>query len=129
MLETAHILIVDNDVRICRTLRHFLKREGYRVSIATNGKEMWKQFDKDQPDLILLDVMLPGDDGITLAAKLRSKSDVGIIMLTREDDRIDTIFGFEIGADDYITKPFDMRKLLARIRSLLRRSTKIMLKN
>ena len=123
MTETAHILIVDDDVRICRTLRQYLKREGYRVSIATDGQDMWDVFSKDKPDVILLDVVLPGDDGITLARELRTVSEVGIIMLTGKNDPIDTIIGLEIGADDYVTKPFDERQLLARIRSLLRRRT------
>lgn len=121
MTEPANILIVDDDVRICRTLRQYLKREGYQVSIATNGKEMWSQFENDPPDVILLDVILPGDDGITLARELRKISDVGIIMLTGKNDPIDQIIGLEMGADDYVTKPFDERQLLARIRSLLRR--------
>lgn len=121
MTESANILIVDDDVRICRTLRQYLKREGYQVSIATNGEEMWSQFEKDTPDVILLDVILPGDDGITLARELRKLSDVGIIMLTGKNDPIDQIIGLEMGADDYVTKPFDERQLLARIRSLLRR--------
>jgi len=121
MTVSEHILIVDDDVRICRTLRLYLKREGYRVSIATNGEEMWNHFAKDQPDVILLDVILPGNDGITLARELRKLSDVGIIMITGKNDPIDQIIGLEIGADDYVTKPFDERQLLARIRSLLRR--------
>jgi len=121
MTEAAQILIVDDDVRICRTLRLYLKREGYHVSIATNGEEMWNHFEKNLPDVILLDVILPGDDGITLARELRKISDVGIIMLTGKNDPVDQIIGLEMGADDYVTKPFDERQLLARIRSLLRR--------
>lgn len=121
MTEAFRILIVDDDVRICRTLRSYLKREGYTVSIASNGEEMWRQFGETEPDLILLDVILPGDDGITLARELRKSSDVGIIMLTGKNDPVDQIIGLEIGADDYVTKPFDERQLLARIRSLLRR--------
>jgi DNA-binding response OmpR family regulator len=123
MTEAPKILIVDDDVRICRTLRLYLKREGYQVSIASDGEEMWKQFESDAPDLILLDVILPGDDGITLARELRKKSDVGIIMLTGKNDPVDQIVGLEMGADDYVTKPFDERQLLARIRSLLRRKS------
>lgn len=123
MKETARILIVDDDIRICRTLSIYLEREGYLVNIATNGEEMWRYFNNNQPDVILLDVMLPGVDGITLARELRTKSDVGIIILSGKDKPIDTIIGLEIGADDYVTKPFDERQLLARIHSLLRRST------
>ena len=123
MTEAPKILIVDDDVRICRTLRSYLKREGYRVSIASEGEEMWRRFESEAPDLILLDVILPGDDGITLARELRKTSDVGIIMLTGKNDPVDQIIGLEIGADDYVTKPFDERQLLARIRSLLRRKS------
>lgn len=104
-------------------LRSYLKREGYSVSISSNGEEMWQQFETFEPDLILLDVILPGDDGITLARELRKTSDVGIIMLTGKNDPVDQIIGLEIGADDYVTKPFDERQLLARIRSLLRRKS------
>jgi len=121
MTEAPKILIVDDDIRICRMLRSYLKREGYSVSISSNGEEMWQQFETFEPDLILLDVILPGDDGITLARELRKTSDVGIIMLTGKNDPVDQIIGLEIGADDYVTKPFDERQLLARIRSLLRR--------
>jgi len=123
MTAAAKILIVDDDIRICRTLRSYLKREGYTVVIASNGDEMWQQFRAFTPDLILLDVVLPGDDGISLARELRKSSDVGIIMLTGKNDPIDQIIGLEMGADDYVTKPFDERQLLARIRSLLRRRT------
>jgi len=104
-------------------LRSYLKREGYSVSISSNGEEMWQQFETFEPDLILLDVVLPGDDGITLARELRRTSNVGIIMLTGKNDPVDQIIGLEIGADDYVTKPFDERQLLARIRSLLRRKS------
>jgi len=82
---------------------------------------MWSHFENNLPDVILLDVVLPGDDGITLARELRKISDVGIIMLTGKNDPVDQIIGLEMGADDYVTKPFDERQLLARIRSLLRR--------
>lgn len=121
MTETPKILIVDDDIRICRTLRSYLKREGYSVSIALDGEEMWRQFNTIHPDLILLDVILPGTDGVTLARELRKTSDVGIIMLTGKNDPVDQIIGLEMGADDYVTKPFDERQLLARIRSLIRR--------
>jgi two-component system OmpR family response regulator len=121
MTEAAHILIVDDDKRICRSLGTYLKREGYLVSTAVDGKEMWRIFKEDQPDVVILDVMLPGTDGIALARELRSVSDIGIIMLTGKNKPIDTIIGLEIGADDYVTKPYDERQLLARIHSLLRR--------
>lgn len=121
MTETSKILIVDDDARICRTLRSYLKREGYSVEIAADGQEMWREIEAFEPDLVLLDVVLPGADGVTLAKELRKSSDVGIIMLTGKNDPVDQIIGLEMGADDYVTKPFDERQLLARIRSLLRR--------
>lgn len=123
MTETPKILIVDDDVRICRTLRSYLKREGYLVEITADGDEMWSAIDTFDPDLVLLDVILPGADGITLARELRKTSDIGIIMLTGKNDPVDQIIGLEMGADDYVTKPFDERQLLARIRSLLRRKS------
>jgi DNA-binding response OmpR family regulator len=123
MTETPKILIVDDDIRICRTLRSYLKRERYSVKIAADGEEMWREIDAFDPDLVLLDVVLPGTDGITLARELRKTSDVGIIMLTGKNDPVDQIIGLEMGADDYVTKPFDERQLLARIRSLLRRKS------
>ena len=120
--ESAHLLIVDDDERICRSLECYLQHEGYRVGSVSDGKAMWQYYEDKQPDLVLLDIMLPDVDGITLARELRvKKPDTGIIMLTAKDDAIDTIVGLEVGADDYITKPFDNRELLARIRSVLRR--------
>ena len=119
---SAELLIVDDDERICRSLECYLQYEGYCVSSVSNGKAMWQHLEDRQPDLVLLDIILPGVDGITLARELRvKKPDTGIIMLTGKDDAVDTIVGLEVGADDYITKPFDNRQLLARIRSVLRR--------
>ncbi|MEE8328190.1 MAG: response regulator transcription factor [Nitrosomonadaceae bacterium] len=120
--EPAELLIVDDDERICRSLECYLQHEGYTVSSVSDGKAMWKYYEDTQPDLILLDIMLPGVDGLTLARELRvKKPKIGIIMLTGKDDAVDTIVGLEVGADDYITKPFDNRELLARIHSVLRR--------
>jgi DNA-binding response OmpR family regulator len=120
--ESAHLLIVDDDERICRSLECYLQHEGYHVSSVSDGKAMWQYYEDNNPDLILLDIMLPDADGITLARELRvKKPDTGIIMLTAKDDAVDTIVGLEVGADDYITKPFDNRQLLARIHSVLRR--------
>ena len=120
--EPAELLIVDDDERICRSLECYLQHEGYTVNSVPDGKAMWQYYEDRQPDLILLDIMLPGVDGITLARELRAKNpNIGIIMLTGKDDAVDTIVGLEVGADDYITKPFDNRELLARIHSVLRR--------
>lgn len=122
--EPAHILIVDDDERICRSLECYLQHEGYRVSSVFDGKSMWQYCEDNEPDLIILDVLLPDTDGITLARELRVKKPyTGIIMLTIKDDAVDAIIGLEVGADDYIAKPFDNRNLLARIHSVLRRLT------
>ena len=117
-----HLLIVDDDARICRMLERYLTKEGFTVDVAEDGNGMWATLEVTKPDLVILDVMLPGVDGLTLARELRAQSSVGIIMLTGKTDSIDTIIGLEVGADDYVTKPFEFRELLARIRSVLRRT-------
>lgn len=121
MIEFEHLLIVDDDERICRMLRRYLEHEGYSVDTAVDGASMWQNLERRQPDLIILDLMLPDTDGLTLARELRARMDVGIIILTGKNDPIDTVVGLEVGADDYVTKPFETRELLARIRSVLRR--------
>ena len=124
MLTGAKILIVDDDERLCRTLAKYLTREGYSVREALNGDEMRAKLADEPADLILLDLILPDEDGLSLARDLRAESDVAIIMLTGKTDTIDKIVGLELGADDYITKPFDERELLARMRTVLRRTAK-----
>lgn len=119
---SAKILIVDDDERICRSLECYLQHEGFSIGSVADGKSMWQYLEGEQIDLVILDVMLPGVDGITLARELRALLPrTGIIMLTGKDDMVDTIVGLEVGADDYITKPFENRVLLARIHSVLRR--------
>lgn len=118
----SKILAVDDDPRICKLLTRYLSQEGFAVSTAGNGDAMFRQIAVDPPDLIILDLMLPHEDGLTLARQLRERHDIGIIMLTGKHDVVDKIVGLEIGADDYITKPFDERELLARVRSVLRRA-------
>lgn len=120
-INLEHILIVDDDERICSLLMRNLTREGYKVSTVTNGTEMSRCIERDMPDLVILDLMLPGEDGLALARELRSHPTLGIIMLTGKGETVDKIVGLETGADDYISKPFDNRELLARIRSVLRR--------
>ena len=122
MTHAPKILIVDDDPRICRLLANFLHKEGYDVQTASCGDEMWKRVSSAMPDLIVLDYMLPGENGLTLAGKLRNQSDVGIIFLTGKNETIDKIVGLEVGADDYLVKPFDNHELLARIRSVYRRT-------
>lgn len=125
MKEDAHILIVDDDKDIRDLLHEFLKRRGMHVSIACNGDEMLDVLSRTPIDLVILDVMLPGKSGIEICQDVRRTSRVPIIMLTAIADAADKILGLEIGADDYIAKPFDPRELLARIRAVLRRSRAI----
>ena len=124
MASLAAILVVDDDIRICRLLGQFLERSGYTVHTASSGEEMRRLIAAAAPDLVILDLMLAGEDGLELARELRLQSDVAIIMLTGKTDVFDKVIGLEIGADDYITKPFDNRELLARVHSVLRRHFK-----
>ncbi len=115
------ILVVDDEPVIMESLAYSLRREGYEVTVSPNGLEALDLFDKMHPDLVVLDVMLPGIDGLEVCRRLRARSSVPIIMLTARGDEVDRILGLEIGADDYLPKPFSFRELLARIRSLVRR--------
>jgi len=121
MDQDANILVVDDDVVICNLLKRYLSSAGYRVNTASNGEEMYRCVKLQSPDLIILDLKMPGKHGLELARDLRKVSDVGIIILTGSDEDVDKIVGLEGGADDYISKPFDERELLARVRTLLRR--------
>lgn len=121
MTSNTRILVVDDDERIRRLLSCYLTREGYAVRQAADGEQMRSRLSSEGTDLVILDLMLPGEDGLTLATELRSKSAIPIIMLTGKTSNADKVVGLEIGADDYITKPFDRRELLARVRSVLRR--------
>jgi two-component system, OmpR family, response regulator len=122
MNETAHILVVDDQREICDLVQQYLTNEGYRVSIAADGDGMRKIMAQDPADLVILDLMLPGVDGLTLARQLRQESTVGIVMLTGRGETVDRIIGLEMGADDYLAKPFHPRELLARVKSVLRRA-------
>lgn len=122
-VENKTILVVDDNQEILDALSEYLTRSSFVVHTAHDGEEMWLKLADLSPDLIVLDIMLPGDDGLTLCRKLRARSQVPIIMLTAVTDDADRIAGLEIGADDYITKSFNPRELLARIKALLRRSS------
>ncbi|MGZ8266554.1 MAG: response regulator [Burkholderiales bacterium] len=122
MSTPDHVLIVDDDAEIRTLLSTYLERNGYRVSAAADGKAMWAALEKKKADIIVLDVMMPGDDGLTLCRNVRARSSVPIIMLTARGEETDRIVGLEMGADDYLPKPFNPRELLARIKSVLRRS-------
>ena len=116
------ILIVDDDPGICRMLTRYLNEQEFDSTCVGDALEMDKWLKTRQPDLILLDLMLPGEDGLSIARRLRSNSNIPIMMLTAKGEDIDRIIGLEIGADDYLAKPFNPRELLARINALLRRS-------
>lgn len=118
----AHILIVDDDREIRDLLSRFFAKHGYRVSVAGDGRAMRKVLAGAAIDLVVLDVMLPGEDGLSLCRALRSSSDVPIVMLTAVGEDVDRIVGLELGADDYLAKPFNPRELLARIRAVMRRA-------
>jgi two-component system, OmpR family, response regulator len=119
--QPLHILVVDDDPRIRQMLARYFEQEGYRVSAAADGTAMRAQLNAKPVDVILLDVVMPGEDGLTLAREIRARSDVGIIMLTGRDEVLDRVVGLEVGADDYIAKPFHLREVLARVKSLARR--------
>ncbi|OBY92071.1 MULTISPECIES: response regulator [unclassified Pseudomonas] len=121
MSRPDHILVVDDDPEIRQLLADYLKGMGYQVSVAADGREMQRQLEVQPVDLVVLDLMLPGEDGLTLCRDLRARSDVPVIMLTARGTLIDRIIGLEMGADDYLPKPFDPRELLARIKVVLRR--------
>ena len=117
-----HILLVEDEESISRPLSFLLEREGYRVTVVDDGGEAVGAFTGAQPDLVLLDLMLPGLPGTEVCRAIRQTSQVPIIMLTAKDSEIDVVVGLELGADDYITKPYSTRELLARVRAALRRS-------
>jgi two-component system OmpR family response regulator len=117
-----HILIVDDDAEIRQLLGSYLLKNGLTTTAAADGKAMWQALDAARVDLIVLDLMLPGEDGLTLCRKLRARSDIPVIMLTARGDETDRIVGLEMGADDYLPKPFSARELLARIKVILRRA-------
>ncbi|MBL0150108.1 MAG: response regulator [Ideonella sp.] len=117
-----HILIVDDDAEIRSLLTRYLEKNGLRATAVGDGRAMARALDGGSFDLIVLDLMLPGDDGLTLCRKLRATSDIPVIMLTARGDETDRIVGLEMGADDYLPKPFSARELLARIKVILRRT-------
>ncbi|OYV29952.1 MAG: DNA-binding response regulator [Thiomonas sp. 20-64-9] len=122
MVTPDHILIVDDDAEIRHLLSAYLQKNGLRVTAVGDGKAMERALVAARIDLIVLDLMLPGDDGLTLCRQLRAKSDIPVLMLTARSDETDRVVGLEMGADDYLTKPFSARELLARIKVILRRA-------
>jgi two-component system OmpR family response regulator len=122
MNMSDHVLVVDDDAEIRSLLREYLQKNGYRVTVAADGKAMWAALEHGAPDILVLDLMLPGEDGLTLCRNLRARSSLPVIMLTARGEETDRIIGLEMGADDYLAKPFNPRELLARIKSILRRT-------
>jgi two-component system OmpR family response regulator len=121
MSDNGHILVVDDQQEIRDVVQEYLTGEGFRVSTAHDGAGMRRVLSQVPADLVILDLMLPGEDGLTLARALRSQSGIGIIILTGRGETVDRIIGLEMGADDYLPKPFHLRELLARVKSVLRR--------
>ena len=122
MTKQDHILIVDDDAEIRGLLGEYLRKQGYRATAVADGKGMRAAIEKSRPDVIVLDLMLPGEDGLDLCRAVRARSNIPIIMLTARGDETDRIVGLELGADDYVAKPFNPRELLARVKSVLRRA-------
>ena len=118
MSNPVHVLVVDDEPRIRTMLRRYLVEEGFKVSDAADGSAMRAALEGDAIHLVLLDLMMPGEDGLSLARYIRQRSEIPIIMLTGKGDLIDRVVGLEAGADDYITKPFELREVLARIRTV-----------
>ena len=122
MNDGPHILIVDDHREMRDLVSRALAKEGFRVATAADGKAMRKVLADAHIDLVLLDLMLPGEDGLSLCRALRAEADIPIIMLTAKGDEVDRVIGLEMGADDYLPKPFGSRELIARIRAVLRRN-------
>ncbi|HSS64095.1 MAG TPA: response regulator transcription factor [Gammaproteobacteria bacterium] len=122
MPEPTRILIVDDDPQVGRLLSRYLEGEGFTIRISHSANEMRAALKGFPADLLILDLGLPGEDGLTLTREIRRDSSMGIIILTGKDEPVDRVVGLELGADDYVTKPFDERELLARIRTVLRRT-------
>ena len=121
-MNSARVLVVEDEPSFVEALKIGLTREGFSVSVAVDGVEALEQFDRLEPDLVLLDVMLPRLSGIEVCRQIRKRSSVPIVMVTAKGAEIDTVVGLEVGADDYVTKPYRIRELAARMRAVLRRS-------
>ncbi|MBR5310235.1 MAG: response regulator transcription factor [Oscillospiraceae bacterium] len=123
-MANTKILIADDDKNICELLRMYLEKDGYSVVIAGNGEEALIKFDEENPDLLLLDVMMPRLDGWQVCREIRKKSECPIIMITAKGETFDKVLGLELGADDYVVKPFEPKEIIARIKAVLRRTGK-----
>jgi DNA-binding response OmpR family regulator len=119
---TRKILLVDDEPSLQKMLTHALEREGFQIQVAGDGEAALEAFKSYEPHLIVLDIMLPKLDGTEVIRRIRAQSEVPVIMLTAKDDEIDRVVGLELGADDYVTKPFAVRELVARVRAIMRRA-------
>jgi two-component system response regulator BaeR len=117
-----HILIVEDEVKLATLLKDYLERNGYKTSMIQNGDQVTSWMERNQPDLVLLDLMLPGRDGMAICKDIRRNSQLPVIMITAKVEEIDRLLGLELGADDYICKPFSPREVVARVKAVLRRS-------
>ena len=122
-MASEKVLIVDDDTNICELLRLYLEKEGFVTSIANDGESAITIFKQEQPDIMLLDIMLPSLDGWQVCREIRKFSDTPIIMITAKGETFDKVLGLELGADDYISKPFETKEVIARIKAVLRRSS------
>lgn len=122
-MNNGKILIVDDDTNICELLRLYIEKEGYQAVIAYDGEQALEVFNKEQPNLVLLDIMMPKLDGWQVCREIRKTSDCPIIMITAKGEVFDKILGLELGADDYVVKPFEAKEVVARVRAVLRRTS------
>ncbi len=120
-MASGKILVVDDDQNICELLRLYIEKEGFEVVIANDGRKALEMFEQENPDLIMLDIMLPELDGWQVCREIRKKSQCPIIMLTAKGEVFDKVLGLELGADDYVVKPFEAKEVIARIKAVLRR--------
>ena len=120
-MANEKILVVDDDANICELLRLYLTKEGYQVTVANDGEEGLEKFNAVKPDMVLLDVMMPRMDGLEVCRRIRKAGNTPVMMLTAKGETFDKVLGLELGADDYMVKPFDAKEVVARIKAVLRR--------
>ena len=123
-MANEKILVVDDDQNICELLRLYLTKEGYQVTLASDGEDALEKYAQIKPDMVLLDVMMPKLDGWEVCRRIRKEGDTPVIMLTAKGETFDKVLGLELGADDYVVKPFDSKEVVARIKAVLRRCSR-----
>ena len=123
-IESAHLLVVDDDAELRELTQEYLRQQGFNVATVDSGESMDAYLSANDVDLLILDLMLPGEHGLSIAQRLKKRADLPIIIVSAQGDDVDRIVGLEVGADDYLPKPFNPRELLARVRAVLRRSSR-----